>query len=469
MYDGTVAPRFTGAILGLAALLVFSGCTLFELSRVRVYEAQQARYAKIGGTVRSETAEGAWLVVYVMVVPCDEDWDRLVSYAERGELGPDPERWSPEARELVARMREGVRIARHVTLQRAGYWSTTLAPGCYGVGAFEDLDRDLRFDDEPVAAAIADPGRLFRLREGDEHEIELVIPAEGRFDLEFDPAALQVRALELRSPKDQLLVSIGEVSHVGEVVDLSEARFGAEMGRTGYFDIWEFLWRAGVGVYLLEPYDPDRIPVLFVHGALGYPQEFTQLIASLDRKRYQPWFAHYPSGARLPKVAEAMSEMIASLDLQYDFDSMAVVAHSMGGLVSRAFVLDLAERVDDLPVRALVTIATPWGGIESAAAGVESSPYVVPSWRDVVAGGAFVESLFFDGPDRATPRNLPEGVAFHLLFPVDDETVALSSAARWEASREAVDRWPLTGGHAGVLRTEHAAILVNEILDATAW
>jgi hypothetical protein len=28
------------------------------------------------------------------------------------------------------------------------------------------------------------------------------------------------------------------------------------------------------GLYMLEPYDPDRIPVIFVHGLLSIPQRF---------------------------------------------------------------------------------------------------------------------------------------------------------------------------------------------------
>ena len=38
--------------------------------------------------------------------------------------------------------------------------------------------------------------------------------------------------------------------------------------------------------------DPDRIPVVFVHGALGYPQQFESLIEGLDRElatTYNRW------------------------------------------------------------------------------------------------------------------------------------------------------------------------------------
>jgi hypothetical protein len=50
---------------------------------------------------------------------------------------------------------------------------------------------------------------------------------------------------------------------------------------------------------------------------------------------------------------------------------------------------------------------------------------------------------------------------------VQDQTIPLASAIRWEAVREARDRWPLPYGHVDVLESREAADLLNEALART--
>src|SRR5262249_54448351 len=52
------------------------------------------------------------------------------------------------------------------------------------------------------------------------------------------------------------------------------------------------------GLYFLEPYDPSRIPVVFVHGLMSSPFTWVKTINGLQqdpeiRKRYQPWVFGY--------------------------------------------------------------------------------------------------------------------------------------------------------------------------------
>ena len=71
------------------------------------------------------------------------------------------------------------------------------------------------------------------------------------------------------------------------------------------------------------------------------------------------------------------------------------------------FVGSVAARPEHNYVRLLVTIATPFDGHEAAKAGVELSPVVLPSWRDMAAGSPFLLSL-----RQALPPNTPH----HLFF-----------------------------------------------------
>ncbi len=91
----------------------------------------------------------------------------------------------------------------------------------------------------------------------------------------------------------------------------------------------------GPGLFLLEPYDPNKIPVLFVHGINGTPLDWRTIIESLDRRRFQPWILAYASGLPLEANAKYMIEAVTQLRFKYGFESLFLVAHSMGGLVSQ--------------------------------------------------------------------------------------------------------------------------------------
>ncbi len=106
------------------------------------------------------------------------------------------------------------------------------------------------------------------------------------------------------------------------------------------------------GLYMLEPYDPGKIPVLFVHGLWSSPitwmEMFNDLAGSPDvRQHYQFWFYLYPSGQPFwlsaTRMRNDLMEMRATVDPQRiapALDQMVLVGHSMGGLVSRMQTLD---------------------------------------------------------------------------------------------------------------------------------
>ena len=97
------------------------------------------------------------------------------------------------------------------------------------------------------------------------------------------------------------------------------------------------------GVYLIHPYRPGKIPVLFIHGLASSPGTWVPMFNELRadpvlRERYQFWFAYYPTGFPTPvSVAKLRKELH---DLQQTLDpngtdpslrNMVVVGHSMGG------------------------------------------------------------------------------------------------------------------------------------------
>ena len=101
------------------------------------------------------------------------------------------------------------------------------------------------------------------------------------------------------------------------------------------------------GVYMLEPYDPTKIPVLMVHGLWSSPITWMEMFNDLRsqkelRDHYQFWFYLYPTGQPFwisaRQLREDLAYVRASIDPQHSapaLDQMVLVGHSMGGLVSR--------------------------------------------------------------------------------------------------------------------------------------
>lgn len=107
-----------------------------------------------------------------------------------------------------------------------------------------------------------------------------------------------------------------------------------------------------IGLYFGQPYDPDRIPVVFVHGVNSSPGTFKQMVNELAgqewfRKKYQVWYFNYPTGnpwivtsaAFRAYMSEAKTYAKAHGD-RGNIDKTIIVAHSMGGLVTRSSVCD---------------------------------------------------------------------------------------------------------------------------------
>ncbi len=95
------------------------------------------------------------------------------------------------------------------------------------------------------------------------------------------------------------------------------------------------------GLYLLEPYDPDQIPVVFIHGLLSIPQMWRPTINAIDsdpelRGHFQFWVFAYPTGNPILLSALRLRESLTRIYQLYPrTKGMILVGHSMGGLVAR--------------------------------------------------------------------------------------------------------------------------------------
>jgi pimeloyl-ACP methyl ester carboxylesterase len=227
-----------------------------------------------------------------------------------------------------------------------------------------------------------------------------------------------------------------------------------------------------VRVYVLEQYDRRRTPVLFIHGVNGSPHDFQYLLDRLDRDRYQPWLVRYADDDGLEPVTEQLQEALAELKARYGVRSVAIVAYSMGGLIARDLLLR-RQRAGLPAVPLLITLSTPWDGHPGAAIGARFA--LVPAWRDMAPGSAYLTSLFGDG--RGARRKLPHETQHHLLFSYrkgrvslgasGDEVVSVASQLLESAQAQAARIYGFDVTHTGILHDAGVAALVEELLDAS--
>ena len=103
------------------------------------------------------------------------------------------------------------------------------------------------------------------------------------------------------------------------------------------------------GLYFLQPYDPDRIPLVLVHGLFSTAFNWAQTINGLQadpeiRKHYQFWVFGYPTGNPILYSALRLREELAAVDKLYpNHRPYVVVGHSMGGMLTRMQVITVTK------------------------------------------------------------------------------------------------------------------------------
>ncbi len=105
---------------------------------------------------------------------------------------------------------------------------------------------------------------------------------------------------------------------------------------------------AGLGQF--EIYDPQKVPVVFVHGLMSRPETWVPAVNELlgdreIRERYQFWFFLYPTGLPVwwsaAKLRMELDRYRRTLDPERNdrnLDRMVLAGHSMGGLISSLLV-----------------------------------------------------------------------------------------------------------------------------------
>lgn len=349
-------------------------------------------------------------------------------------------------------------INRYKLFNQSGEFRFAVRPGTYQVAAFEDKDNDFIYDPgEEAAVRFKDPIRITLTSAQMVSDINLRISRETSERLDI-PVNLSIVAKGEGTTRQQ--------TRLGQVVTLDDPLFDDQSGSQGLWEFTTFMKKVKGGLFFLEPYSPDKIPVLFVHGYTGTPRDFNYIAEKIDRKKFQPWFYFYPSAPRISMAANYLNSAIVHLQMTYGFRHLCVVGYSMGGLVSRKFILQNAaeQSVFDIPV--FISISTPWNGSRIADLKM-FSPAKVPSWEDLTPDSEFLKSLF--------SSQLSKSTEFYLFFsfkgdrlpirPNNDEFITLESALLPRAQNEAVRICAFNKTHDNIVDADQVADKLNEILE----
>lgn len=347
-------------------------------------------------------------------------------------------------------------------MESPGLYAFFVPRGTYYVAGFIDLNENMRGDYGEIYGVYGAPDPVVVEQPGMINGIDLALDRVIR-EGEVDLSSWSHVNLEEASAS-------AYISAAGVVADLDHSHFTPQYAEKGLWEPYTTLREMGIGLFFLEDYDPEKIPVLFVYGASGNAQNWRFLFDGMDRQRFQPWFYNYPSGLDLEFIGSALEGAIKWLHERYAFDTLFIVAHSMGGLVARYAILQNVYEDHQDCIRLFVTISTPWGGHRAAAGGVKYAPAVVPSWRDMVPDSAFINHLY--------GRPLPETVPHYLFFSYsgrsgimdenNDGAVTLESQLDYRVQRQARELVGFDEDHVQVLFSGDVVAIFNDILRARA-
>ncbi len=329
-----------------------------------------------------------------------------------------------------------------------GEYRFYVAPGRYFLAAFIDQNDDGRYQKDEPANFSGAPQIVTVSQEG----------------------AAIARSINITAPLPETTSALKAMNdtatifkNIGRVISLEDPVFTRDNYSMGFWRPIDFLEQIGGGLLFLQNYQADKIPVLFVHGANGGPTDWKAVIDSIDMGKFQPWILFYATGFELDMISEYLLQAVVSLQLKYHFKQLNVVAHSMGGLVTRSFVKKYREQHPALSknLKFVMTINSPMGGMLSAKAGVDHSPIVIPSWNDVAPGSNFLKEIL----DWKWPEDIP----YHLVFSFEKKTngdgvVTLDRQIPLMLQAEASRMYGFNNNHVGTLSDIDFLTLLNDLM-----
>lgn len=224
-------------------------------------------------------------------------------------------------------------IVHYTMLHEPGPYELMVPVGTHHIIAFGDKNKNLIYDKGEPAGQILTAERVSASAGGVAGNLDIVLLEKNSSKMDF-PVGFQIQP---KAHKKFYSTCPGAIAKMDDVL------FSDEYGKKGFWTGIEFFEEIGGNVYFLEAYDPAKIPILFVHGAAGSPQNWRAFFEGIDRDKYQPWIYYYPSGSSIDSMSHLLLWKMQNLQAKYKFNQLCIVAHSMGGLVVRSFLVNYGQ------------------------------------------------------------------------------------------------------------------------------
>ena len=119
-------------------------------------------------------------------------------------------------------------------------------------------------------------------------------------------------------------------------------------------------------------------------------------------------------------------------------------------------------------VKVFVSFSSPWGGVATAAEGVEHAPEAIPSWLDVEPKSEFIQKIYADSLKPMVPHYLffgYKGDCSHFMAN-SDGTIEILSQLDNRAQDDAVFVRGQNEDHMSILESEKSAEYLKMALEA---
>lgn len=229
--------------------------------------------------------------------------------------------------------------------------------------------------------------------------------------------------------------------------------------RIGAYATVRLVWREAMAMFwvfnVLQPLEAWLMPadrldhgtrtVVLVHGYCCNRAAWWWLARRLRERGWNVATANLePVLGDIEELADRIAWRVEQVCVQFGVERVAIVTHSMGGLVARAYV----RRAGARRVAQLITLGAPHGGARIATLGLGRNA------RQMEVGNLWLQTL----ASTALPAALP----VTCIYSVHDNFVAPQSNQSLEGGRNV----PVKGiGHLELLHDDEVATLVLSALD----
>ncbi|GLQ99801.1 esterase/lipase family protein [Dyella mobilis] len=140
------------------------------------------------------------------------------------------------------------------------------------------------------------------------------------------------------------------------------APYGVWLARSGFAQqsIRSLLGRGGLTkpeVLLMQPYDPNRLTVIMLHGLASSPEAWINVVNEVMgdqqlRRTYQVWEVYYPTNVpvavNLAQIRRALDDTLHHFDPSgkaVASNHIVLIGHSMGGVIARLLVSSSGDKL----------------------------------------------------------------------------------------------------------------------------